>query len=89
VTPDDLARLTGDYVHPSVDRTQVRVEGGRLAIEMKGPNRDGIGWCDAWTPTEFTVTDGAFAGTEIQFLPGPDGGVEHIRVGQRLGRRLA
>jgi len=89
VTPADLERLTGDYVHPSVDRTQVRVEDGRLAIEMKGPKRDGVGWCRAWTPLEFTVTEGSFGGTEIQFLPGPDGSVDQMRIGQRLGRRLA
>ncbi|WP_427889151.1 serine hydrolase domain-containing protein [Kribbella sp. GL6] len=89
VTEADLERVTGDYVHPSVDRTRIRVEEGRLAVEMKGPKRDGTGWCKAWTPTEFTITDGSFTGTELQFLPGPDGVVRNLRIGQRLGRRLA
>ncbi|RIK41098.1 MAG: serine hydrolase, partial [Chloroflexi bacterium] len=91
--PELLERYAGRYLQQfsSVD---ISVEGDGLSavVALTDPV---FGPPDPWPPVhlrpiserEFLVTDGASAGSRVDFIPNPDGSVRFIRMGGRLGER--
>lgn len=86
-----LRRYAGRYAHPSVVSSRFFVgDDGGLRVEVtKAPGQVVESGCVAYSDTDFEISGGPLAGTAFTFLPDDAGDPAFLRIGLRLGARIA